>query len=337
MSLKLKPIRTQVIVITGATSGIGRATALEAARRGAKVVVAARDAEGLDGVVKEIGDLGAQGLAVPMSVSTHADHQKLLDAALERFGVVDTWVNNAGVSIFGRSEQVSIEDQRQLFETNFWGIVYGSLVAVGYLKQHGGALINLGSEVSDRAVPLQGAYSASKHAVKGYTEALRVELQDEGAPISITLIKPAAVNTAFVDNAKNYLDHAPQLPPPVYAPEIVADAILFAAEHPRRDIFIGSASKATSASNFRAPGLIDRVFGPMLIRMQESERDAGDREGALYASRRTPRLHGRTEQMVRRRSLYTLATTRARNGVLAGLAASTLALVVLGMTHRYRR
>src|SRR5207237_3691332 len=139
---------------------------------------------------------------------------------------------NAGVSVYGKLMDVPLADLRQLFETNFWGVVYGSRVACEYLRMRGGALINIGSTLSDRAIALQGIYSASKHAVKGFTDALRMELEEQGAPVSVTLIQPTSINTPFPRHAKNYMEAEATLPPPVYAPDVVADAILHCAENP---------------------------------------------------------------------------------------------------------
>ncbi len=150
---------------------------------------------------------------------TEASSAAIAAKAQDAFGGFDTWVNNAGTGVYGRVDEVSIADMRQAFEVNYWGLVYGSLEAVRHLKASGGgAIINLGSEVSERAVPLQGAYSATKFAIKGFTEALRMELEHDGAPISVTLIKPAQIDTPFTVNAKNYLSSEPQHVPTVYAP-----------------------------------------------------------------------------------------------------------------------
>ena len=320
MKPRLKGLNHQVMVITGASSGIGRATAKAAAARGARLALACRNREALDALVAELRRSGADAIAVTTDVGVYDDQAALLAAALERFGRVDTWVNNAGVSIFGLLADVPIEDQRKLFETNYWGVVYGSLLAAAYLRKSGGALINLGSEVSDRAVPLQGAYSASKHAVKGFTDALRMELQDAGAPVSVTLIKPAAIQTGFVRHAKNLLDVEPQLPPPIYAPEVVADAILFAAEHPQRDIYVGGASKLISAAGARMPGLMDRLFGPMLIRQQRTDTPASPRADALHQAGEDYAEADPTDRVVLKHSVYTHLSTRGRGWVLAGAA-----------------
>lgn len=284
MKIRLKKLSEQVIVITGATSGIGLTTARRAAERGARVVLAARNEDALKQLTFELSKRGHEAVHVVADVGIEEDVRKIAQAAIQRFGGFDTWVNNAGISIFGRLEDVPLEDQRKLFQTNFWGVVHGSLVAVEHLKQRGGgAIINLGSEVSDRALPLQGAYSASKHAVKGFTDSLRSELEAEEAPIAVTLIKPAAVDTMFIEHAKNYLDVEPRLPPPIYAPEIAADAILYAAENFKRDIFIGAAAKLVSSTAHYAPRMMDGYIRRFLFGQQKSGMPARDRsQNSLY-------------------------------------------------------
>src|SRR5690554_2838159 len=158
MKLSLKPLKEQTIVITGASSGIGRATAREAAKRGALLVLASRNKEALESLVEELKSEGAAAVSVVADVGIPEDHDKIVQAAMLSFGGFETWVNNAGVSIFSKLEDVALEDQRQLFETNYWGVVYGSMAALKELRARGGALINLGSELSDVAIPLQGAY-----------------------------------------------------------------------------------------------------------------------------------------------------------------------------------
>lgn len=284
MKIRLKKLADQVIVITGATSGIGLTAARRAAQRGASLVLAARNEDALKQLTYELTKQGGQAIYVVADVGIEEDVRRVAQAAVQRFGGFDTWVNNAGISIFGRTEDVSLEDQRRLFQTNFWGVVHGSMVAVEHLKQRGGALINLGSEVSDRAVPLQGIYSASKHAVKGFTDSLRLELEAEEAPIAVTLIKPAAVDTMFVEHAKNYLEVEPKLPPPVYAPEIAADAILYAAEHFKRDIFVGGAAKLMSSTAHYLPRLLDKYMRSSMFGQQKSDMPARDRsQHSLYS------------------------------------------------------
>jgi short-subunit dehydrogenase len=278
MALMLKPLEIQVIVITGATSGIGLVTARMAAKRGARLVLAARSENVLQELIEEIKDAGGEATYVVADVGSEADVNKIAATARERFGGFDTWINNAGVSIYGKFTEVPIEEQRRLFETNYWGVVHGSLAAVTQLRQRGGALINIGSALSDRAIPLQGAYCASKHAVKGFTDALRMELEHEGAPISVTLIKPSAIDTPYTDHAKNYLDVEPRNPPPVYAPETVAEAILYCAENAERDVFVGGGGKGLTVLGNYAPRTTDKVMEWTMFDLQKSDKPARPRE-----------------------------------------------------------
>ncbi|WP_144631080.1 SDR family oxidoreductase [Bordetella genomosp. 13] len=317
MKLRLKPLRAQVIVITGAGSGIGAATARMAAREGARLVLCGRGEEALTRLAEDIVRDGGQAKVVTADTGVPEDHERVLQRALDTYGRVDTWVNNAGVSIFGTLEDVPLEDQRKLFETDYWGVVYGSMTAVRHMKRSGGgALINLGSEVSDRAVPLQGAYSAAKHAVKGFTDALRMELREARAPISVTLIKPASISTGFTEHARNYMDVEPQLPPPVYAPEMVAEAILHAAQHPVRDVYVGGASRAISVVGQNMPGLADRMAG-WLMRNQRGKGPSVGLSDSLYEG---GGAHPATEQSGRRRSVYTSAALNSGTTWLAAAA-----------------
>lgn len=313
MQVSLKKLSEQVILITGATSGIGLTTARMAAGGGAKLVLAARNAEALNQLAEELTARGAQALAVPTDVGVRDDVAKLGQAAIDRFGRIDTWVNNAGVSIFGRHEDVTDEDRQRLFQTNFWGVVHGSLEALPRMRG-GGALINVGSEVSDRAVPLQGIYSASKHAVKGFTDSLRMEIEKDEVPISVTLVKPAAIDTMLTVHAKNYMPHEPRLPPPLYAPEVVASAILHAAQHPQRDVYVGGAAKMIAVGSFHLPRLVDRYMKATMFKQQQSDRPAlPDRRDTLYAPDSHPlqqRLGARYSR-VHERSPYTAMALRS--------------------------
>jgi short-subunit dehydrogenase len=277
---KLKRVDDQVIVITSASSGIGLTTARMAAARGARLVLAARSGGALRQLVDEIKGAGGRAVHVAADFGKREDARRIAQAAEQEFGGFDTWVNNAGVSIYGRIEDVDVEDMRRLFETNFWGLVSGSLEAVQRLKRRGGgALINVGSVVSERAVPLQGIYSASKHAVKGFTDALRMELEDEGAPVAVTtLVKPGPIDTPFTVNAKSYLGSEPQHVPPVYAPETVARAILHCAGTPTRDVFVGGGGKGMAALGHYAPGVADSAMAAVMIPGTESGRPPRPRD-----------------------------------------------------------
>ncbi|HEX8847135.1 MAG TPA: SDR family oxidoreductase [Pyrinomonadaceae bacterium] len=313
MGVQLKRLGEQRIVITGASSGIGLVTARMAAKRGARLVLAARSRDALRQLADEIRADGGEAVYVVADVGVEEDVRRIRDAAIEHFGGFDTWVNNAGVSIYGRLTDVSMEDQRKLFETNFWGLVHGSRIAAEHLrarpKEQGGAIINVGSSLSDRAIPLQGTYCASKHAVRGYTDALRMELEEEDAPISVTLIKPSAIDTPYKDHARNYLPVEPQNPPPVYAPETVAGAILHCAEHPERDVYVGMGGKAMSVGDKYAPRLTDKVMEAALFNIQQTDEPTPEdrRDGLFYASEDL-RERGGYDGHVAESSLYTKAT-----------------------------
>jgi len=293
MAIKLKPLDQQVIVITGASSGIGLATAKMAAERGAKVVLASRSEETLDSVVKEITAAGGEAMYVPCDVAVRQDVERVGREAVNRFGRIDTWVNDAGLSIYGKLDSVPLSDARRLFEVNFWGVVQGSLVALEHLREHGGAIINVGSEVSEAVVPLQGFYSASKHAVKGFNDALRVEVEEvDKLPVSITLIQPTATDTPFPQNARNYMDKEPKLPDPQDKPEDVAEAILDAAVTPTRSKKVGALSKVNTFVAKVAPGLGDKMAAKQADRQQYDERPR-DPDGSLYKPSETGgQVHG---------------------------------------------
>ncbi len=292
MSVSLKPLNEQVMVITGASSGIGLATAGAAARQGAKLVLAARSEDALADVVDRINSAGGEAIHVVADVSDRKKLEEVARAAVERFGRIDTWVNNAGVSIYGRLDEVSDEDSRRLFDINFWGVVSGSLVALPYLKKDGGALINVGSEVSDAVVPLQGMYSASKHAVKGFTDALRVEIEEvDKAPVSITLVQPTAVDTPYPQHAKNYTDQEPKLPTPQIDPEQVADAICKAATRATRDVKVGMMAKVNTAVSKVAGGMGDKMAAKQVDRQHHDEAPRHP-EGTLYEGGGQGKTHG---------------------------------------------
>ncbi|RJF99277.1 SDR family oxidoreductase [Noviherbaspirillum saxi] len=338
MNIQLKKLSEQVIVMTGATSGIGLSTARKAARQRAKLVLVARNEDALRVVSDDLNLQGAECMYVVADVANESDLRRVADAAIARFGGFDTWFNIAGVGIFGKNEEVSIEDMRRLFDVNFWGVVHGSLIAVQHLKQRGGALINVGSDVSDRALPLMGAYSASKHAVKGFTDSLRMELEEEGAPVSVTLIKPAAIDTMFVAHAKNYLEYEPKLPPPVYAPHVVADALLYVAQNPVRDMYVGSRAKMMGAGAHYMPRVMDKGMERFIYRLMKSDQPAGDRDNnSLYTHKTDLLERGGVGVPPRETSYYTSAMTHPRTTRAVVLGTGLALAAVWQMRRRQQR
>jgi len=305
MKFRLKPVEEQVIVITGGSSGIGLATGIEAARRGARVVLAARHEQPLLEARERLAAVGGEAITVIADVGRRADVQRIASTAIQHYGGFDTWVNNAGWSVFGALDCVDDADHRRLFETNFWGTVNGSLEALAHLGRTGGALINIGSVASEVALPLQGMYSASKHAVKGFTDALRIEAQDRGLAVSITLVKPSGIATPFVEHARNFTGREFQLPAPVYAPEEVANTILAAAERPIREITVGGGGRLLEVVRTLWPAASDWTARHYLIPQQLGDPPASvTRSGSPQNG---ARVHGPHPGHVAQTSLYTRA------------------------------
>ena len=330
--MTLKPLEDQVVVITGASSGIGRATALMAASRGAQVVLAARGAAALDALAAEIAASGGRAVAIPCDVSDPASIAHLATEAVARCGRIDTWVNNAGVAIAARLEDLPLADARRLFDVNFWGVVNGSLAALPHLERDGGALINLGSFTSDVAAPYMGMYSASKAAIKGYTDALRIELMMDKRSVSVTLIKPAPIATPVLQHQRNLLDRQATMPPPFYRPEDVARTILYAAEHPVRDLFVGGAARIGSIFGQMFPGLADAGAALSANQIFKTSKPPTARPDNLYAAGVPATVEGDTHGHIARRSLYT--AMRTRPGASLAVAGVVLTLGLLGRSAR---
>lgn len=266
-----KPISEQVLVITGASSGIGLVTAREAARRGARVVLAARNERDLNRAAEEIRRDGGRALAVPTDVTDLAQVEALARRAADEFDRIDSWINNAGVSVYGTFRDLSMDDFRRVMDVIFFGNVHGAKAALPYLEKSRGALICVGSALSDRGAPLQGPYDAAKHALKGWLDALRVELAHEGSPVRVTLVKPSSINTPLFNKAKTYLGVMPQPIPPIYEPELAAEGILRAAEGNERDVFIGGAGKALSVGERISPKLMDLQMERSAFQKQKTQ------------------------------------------------------------------
>lgn len=258
---QLKPINQQVVAVVGASSGIGRETALKFASRGAKVVVSARSEPGLLSLVEEIKRQGGDAVAIVADVSDFEQVKAIADKAVEVYGRLDTWVHTPAIAVFATFENTTPEEFKRVIDVSLLGQVYGAMAALPHLKREGrGALIHVSSMEGRRAIPLQSSYSSAKHGVEGFLESLRVELQHEGIPISVTSVKPAVINTPFYNNARTKLGVKPSSIPPYYQPSLVADAILYVAEHSTRDFIVGDIGRILDVLQRLSPGLVDSLL-----------------------------------------------------------------------------
>lgn len=335
-TLKLKPLGEQTIVITGATSGHGLCTARMAAAQGASVMLAARDEEALKQVCTDIQSEGGTAEYVVTDVSKEDDIQRLADETIDRFGGFDSWINNAGIGVYAEVLDLEMEGHRKIFETNYWGVVYGSTIAVRHLKDRpgGGALINVGSINSDLPGPILASYNASKHAVKGFTDSFRIELQMNEEPVSVTLIQPSAIGTPFPQHARNTTGYQARLPKPIYAPDVVARAILDAAQNRRRDVVVGGAGKFQIFGSNAFPRLFDKIAASMADQLINREKPEPEQEGNLLAPQGDDgdvegRQHGRH---------FSVTTASGRHpwltlGTLAALAAASLFAITGGRSR----
>lgn len=330
--MELKPVREQVVVVAGASSGMGRETAIRFARKGAQVVVAARSEPGLTSLVDEIRHSGGEATAVVADVSSFDQVKAIADRAVEQYGRIDTWVHCAAVMIHATLEQTGPEEFKRLIDINLLGQAYGAMAALPHLKRQGGALIHVSSGEGKRALPLQSAYAASKHGIVGLTDALRVELMHEKAPVSVTTILPATINTPFYSKGLSKLGVQAQGSPPVYQPGIVAEAILYAAEHPVREMIVGGAAKVLILGQKVAPGLLDALFARFGFWLQKTNiprpPDAPNNLFAPIEGYNSAR--GNLDDQALSTSLYTWLQIHPVARWLVTGAAATLILVVAG-------
>ena len=331
MAIKLKPLAEQVIVITGASSGIGLVTARTAARAGAAVFLVARSGDTLGEVAREINNAGGRADFAAADVGVFAEVQAAAAQAIARFGRIDAWVNDAGSAIYGKVLDTPLDEQERLFRTNYFGAVHGCQAAVPHLRD-GGALITVGSLASDMPSPPMGVYSATKHAAKAYVEVLRMELQADAVPISVTLVKPAGIDTPIGRHASNHgadgggAAGEAQIPPPAYDPQIVADAILDACVNPRREVTVGGVGRAQVLFSQHFPALYERI-APLLGKAAYSPDKPQPGPSNLYEGAQAGQERTGEHPARLRHSLYTSAVLHPKTtaavgvGVIAGAVA----------------
>ncbi|SRR6266508_155889 len=328
----VRDISDQVVVLTGASSGIGRETALEFARAGAGLVLAARNRPALDTLVDEVRRLGGRAVAVPTDVADFDQVAELAAQAVARFGRIDTWVNNASVSTYGTVEQIDVGEIRRVIEVNLLGEIHGMKAALPHLRAAGGTIINVSSTLGKRAVALQAPYCAAKHGVVAFGEALRLELRHAKVPVAVVDVLPSSINTPLFEHARSKLGVLPRPIPPVYEPRVVAQAIVAAAQRPVREVYAGFAGRALAAAQRVSPALVDwYLLGPgRIVDSQRTDRPDNGQDNLYQPVPEPGSTTGSFGRASKSTSLYTrwfgLHPARARVAGGAVLAVGVAAL-----------
>ncbi|MGO8977710.1 MAG: SDR family oxidoreductase [Streptosporangiaceae bacterium] len=267
---------TQTVVITGASAGIGRATARLFGERGASVGLIARGQAGLDGAARDVGQAGGKAHAIAADVADYAQVERAAREIEEFFGPVDVWVNVAFTSVFAPFHQISPEEYRRVTEVSYLGFVHGTMAALSLMRPRDrGTIVQVGSALGDRSIPLQSAYCGAKHAVNGFTSSLRCELMHEQSGIQVTVVQMPAVNTPQFSWVRSRLPDSPQPVPPIYQPEVAARGVVFAADHPaRKQYWAGGSTAATILGNKVAPALLDRYLARTGYKSQQTDQPA---------------------------------------------------------------
>src|SRR5438477_2616355 len=251
----------QVVVITGASAGVGRATVRAFAQQGADIGLLARGIDGLEGARREVEAKGRRALVLPTDVASAAQIEAAADRVEHELGPIDVWINNAMVSVFSPVRELKADEVKRVTEVTYLGVVYGTLAALKrMLPRDCGAIVQVGSALAYRGIPLQAAYCGAKHAIQGFTESLRCELLHDKSRVHVAMVQLPAMNTPQFDWVRSRLPGAPQPVPPIFAPELAAEAIVWAASHRRREISVGSPTMAAIWANKVASPLVDRYL-----------------------------------------------------------------------------
>ena len=324
---------TETVVITGATSGVGRALARRFAEEGARIGLLARGEEGLEGAASDVQALGGTAMAIPTDV---AEHDQVEDAAarIEReLGPIDVWVNNAMTTVFAFVKHISSDEFRRVMDVNYLGTVNGTLAALRrFLPRDRGSIVQVGSALAYRSIPLQAAYCASKHAIEGFSQSLRCELLHDGSHVRLCIVQLPGLNTPQFDHCESRMPKKAQPVAPLYQPEVAAEAIVWAANHDRREVWVGGSTVGTILANRLAPGLLDRYLARTNVKAQQAEEpEDPNRPANLWKPvPGDPGAHGRFDQKAHHRSLQLWgakhrAVAAAGAGSLVASAAALLA------------
>src|ERR671935_916114 len=320
--MRKKPLREQVVVVTGASSGLGRAIARLAGERGAKVVVTARNAAALDNAVAEIDAVGSEALAVPADHAIADDVAKVVERTIDRFGRIDTYCANAIVTVYAEAERLESDELRRVMDVNFFGMVHGFWAALPHLKESKGTFLHVSSALAYRGIPLQAAYCSSKAAGRTFLESARVELEKEGADVALSLVLPGAINTPQFDRDRQKIGYQPQPVPPIYQPEPFAEAVLHCMEHPVRELPIGWGAQKLLWGQKLSP----RAGDLMLLRMgwksqhTEEPKPVDSPDNLFEPLPGDPGAHGRFDEQARDSTLWT--SLRLRRWLVGGAVAA---------------
>jgi NAD(P)-dependent dehydrogenase (short-subunit alcohol dehydrogenase family) len=327
MKSKNKP---QVVVITGASAGVGRATVQAFARKGARIGLLARGQAGLDGAVRDVKNLGGEALAIPTDVADANAVEAAAETIEAKFGAIDAWINDAMCSVFSPVKEMTADEFKRVTEVTYLGYVYGTLAALKrMLPRDHGVIVQVGSALAYRGIPLQAAYCAAKHAIQGFCDSLRCELLHDRSNVRVTMVQMPALNTPQFGWVKSRLSRKPQPVPPIFQPEIAAEAIVYAAENNRREVYVGLPTVEAIVGDKIAPGLLDHYLAATCVDAQQTSEPADpNRPDNLWEAvdaEHDHGAHGTFDKRSRRFSLQLWANKHRRWLAFGALALAAVA------------
>lgn len=322
----------RVIVVTGASAGVGRATVQAFAREGARIGLIARGRAGLEGAKRDVEKLGGEALVLPLDVADAAAVEKAAEQVEKQFGPVDVWVNNAMASVFSPIKEMTPDEFKRVTEVTYLGFVYGTLAALKrMLPRDRGIVIQVGSALAYRGIPLQAAYCAAKHAIQGFCDSLRCELIHDQSRVRLTMVEMPALNTPQFSWVKSRLPRKAQPVPPIFQPEVAAEAIVFASHNSRREIYVGMPTVEAIVGNKIAPGLLDHYLARTCYDSQQHDGpEDPNRAHNLWEPVDADHDHGAHGSFDTRASFHSpqLWTSIHRTWVIAGGAFALLSAIV---------